>query len=172
MRCPFCRHEDSRVVDSRLNDGGSSVRRRRQCPACGRRFTTYERLGEVRVYVVKKDGRREPFDREKLIRGVTKACEKRPIGREEIGRIVDEVEQVLRDRLNEEVPSSRIGELVMERLRALDEVAYVRFASVYKDFRDAGSFVQEVEGLAQQSAGVEAESEVGETQLSRGVDAA
>ena len=131
------------------------MRRRRQCPACGRRFTTYERLGEVRVYVVKKDGRREPFDREKLIRGVTKACEKRPIGREEIGRIVDEVEQVLRDRLSEEVPSSRIGELVMERLRALDEVAYVRFASVYRKFRDVSEFMDELEAVLRGHRGKE-----------------
>ncbi len=151
MRCPFCQHNDSRVLDSRTSDGDSVVRRRRECPDCGRRFTTYERPGEVRVFVIKKDGRREPFDREKLILGMTKACEKRPIGREQIEQSADAVERQVRDELAEEVASSEIGILVMAQLRELDEVAYVRFASVYKDFRDADSFLKEIESLVRKS---------------------
>ena len=151
MRCPFCQHNDSRVLDSRTSDGDSVVRRRRECPDCGRRFTTYERPGEVRVFVIKKDGRREPFDREKLILGMTKACEKRPISREQIEQSADAVERQVRDELAEEVASSEIGILVMARLRDMDEVAYVRFASVYKDFRDADSFLKEIESLVRKS---------------------
>jgi transcriptional repressor NrdR len=151
MKCPFCQYEDSRVVDSRTGDDGSVVRRRRECPQCHRRFTTYERPGEVRVFVIKKDGRREPFDRAKMILGMTKACEKRPIGRDVIEQAADEVERRIRDELAEEVSSSEIGALVMDKLRAIDEVAYVRFASVYKEFRDADSFLKEVEGLVRKS---------------------
>jgi len=153
MNCPVCRAADSRVVDSRLTEDGCAVRRRRECVQCARRFTTYERLEAPPIFVVKKDGGREPFDREKILAGVTKACEKRPVPREEIERTADEIEQALRDNLATEVPTREIGEMVIERLRALDEVAYVRFASVYKDFRDADSFVQEIEKLS----GVKAE---------------
>jgi transcriptional repressor NrdR len=151
MRCPFCQHNDSRVLDSRTSDGDSVVRRRRECPHCGRRFTTYERPGEVRVFVIKKDGRREPFERNKLILGMTKACEKRPISREQIEQSADAVERQVRDELAEEVASSEVGALVMAQLRDLDEVAYVRFASVYKEFRDADSFLKEVESLVRKS---------------------
>jgi len=151
MKCPFCQHEDSRVIDSRTGEGQSMVRRRRECPECKRRFTTYERPGEVRVFVIKKDGRREPFDRSKMIAGITKACEKRPISREAIEQAADEIERRVRDELAEEVSSAEIGLLVMERLREIDEVAYVRFASVYKEFRDADSFLKEVEGLVRKS---------------------
>jgi transcriptional repressor NrdR len=151
MRCPFCQHNDSRVLDSRTSDGDSVVRRRRECPHCGRRFTTYERPGEVRVFVIKKDGRREPFDREKLILGMTKACEKLPISREQIEQAADAVERQVRDELAEEVVSSEVGALVMAQLRDLDEVAYVRFASVYKEFRDADSFLKEVASLVRKS---------------------
>jgi len=151
MRCPFCQHNDSRVLDSRTSDGDSVVRRRRECPECGRRFTTYERPGEVRVSVIKKDGRREPFDREKLILGMAKACEKRPISREQIEQSADVVERQVRDELAEEVAASVVGALVMAQLRDLDEVAYVRFASVYKEFRDADSFLKEVESLVRKS---------------------
>lgn len=151
MRCPFCQHNDSRVLDSRTSDGDAVVRRRRECPECGRRFTTYERPGEVRVFVIKKDGRREPFDRDKLILGMTKACEKRPISREQIEEAADSVERRVRDELAGEVPASEIGILVMEKLRDLDEVAYVRFASVYKEFRDADSFLKEIESLVRKS---------------------
>jgi len=151
MRCPFCQHADSRVVDSRTGDQGSLVRRRRECPRCHRRFTTYERPGEVRVFVIKKDGRREPFDRAKVIAGMTKACEKRPVSRELIEQVADEVERQIRDELAEEVASSEIGAMVITRLREIDEVAYVRFASVYKEFRDADSFLKEVESLIRKS---------------------
>ncbi len=151
MKCPFCQHEDTRVVDSRTSDDHSVVRRRRECPECRRRFTTYERPGEVRAYVIKKDGRREVFDREKVVAGMTKACEKRPIGRELIEQAADEIEREIRDELAEEVSSSDIGTLVMAKLREIDEVAYVRFASVYKEFHDADSFLKEVEGLVRKS---------------------
>jgi len=148
MKCPYCQFRDSRVVDSRTSDDNSAVRRRRECPECQRRFTSYERVGEVRLYVIKKDGRREPFARVKIVAGMTKACEKRPVSHEAIEQAADGIERQVRDELMEEVPASRIGALVMERLRAMDSVAYVRFASVYKEFRDAHSFVKEVEGLA------------------------
>jgi len=147
MKCPFCQHPDSRVVDSRTSDDNTVVRRRRECPECRRRFTSYERAGEVRLFVVKKDGRREPFDRGKVVLGMTKACEKRPVSRELVEQLADEVERRLRDELSEEVPTSEIGAMVMERLREVDEVAYVRFASVYKEFRDADSFLKEIEDM-------------------------
>jgi transcriptional repressor NrdR len=151
MKCPFCQHDDSRVIDSRTSDDNSMVRRRRECPECKRRFTTYERPGEVRVFVIKKDGRREPFDRSKVVMGITKACEKRPVSRDVIEQIADEIERRIRDELAEEVSTAEIGQLVMEKLRGIDEVAYVRFASVYKEFRDADSFLKEVEGLVRKS---------------------
>ena len=135
------------MLESRTSDDHCAVRRRRECSECLRRFTTYERVGEVRLFVVKKDGRREPFDRGKIAAGLRKACEKRPVSGELIEQAADEIERQVRDELIEEVPTSRIGALVMVRLRALDGVAYVRFASVYKEFRDAQSFVHEVEGL-------------------------
>ncbi len=147
MKCPFCQHRDSRVLDSRTSDDDTVVRRRRECPDCGRRFTTYERPMELRVFVVKKDGRREPFDRAKVIAGMSRACEKRPIGREAIEEAADAIERLVKDQLSEEVPTSQIGGWVMEQLRALDGVAYVRFASVYKEFRDTDSFVKEIESL-------------------------
>src|SRR3990170_4022216 len=147
MKCPFCSHIDSKVIESRTSDEGSTIRRRRECPSCGRRFRTYERVGEIQVFVIKKDGRREPLDRAKLLGGMTKACEKRPISREQLEEAGDEIERRIRDELAEEIPSRRIGELVMEKLRELDEVAYVRFASVYKEFRDADSFLREIAGL-------------------------
>jgi transcriptional repressor NrdR len=148
MKCPYCQNRDSRVVESRTSDDHSAVRRRRECPDCQRRFTTYERVGEVRLFVVKKDGRREPFERVKILTGMVKACEKRPVRGEVLEQAADEIERQVRDELMEEIPTHRIGALVMERLRELDAVAYVRFASVYKEFREPGSFVKEVEGLA------------------------
>lgn len=128
------------------------MRRRRECPECSRRFTTYERPTELPLVVVKKDGQREQFDREKITMGITKACEKRPITREAIERAVDEIERRVRDELAEEVPARHIGTLVMEKLRTMDEVAYVRFASVYKEFHDAGSFLKELELLTRKPA--------------------
>lgn len=152
MICPFCHNSESRVVDSRLADDGAAIRRRRECESCGKRFNTYERSEEVPLFVIKKDGRREPFDRSKIMIGITKACEKRPVSREDIERIAKEIESALRDRLATEIPTREIGELVMQRLRELDEVAYVRFASVYKEFRDVDSFVEEIRSLERQSA--------------------
>jgi len=148
VNCPYCQHHDTRVVDSRVSEEGSAVRRRRECPQCGRRFTTFEHPEEPRIFVIKKDGRRESFDRNKILNGLTRACEKRPVGREQIEVLVEEIERQLRDRLSEEIPSREIGEMVIERLRRLDEVAYVRFASVYKEFADASSFVREIETLS------------------------
>lgn len=137
MQCPYCRCRESRVVDSRT--GGSEIRRRRACERCGGRFTTYERVESCAVRVVKKDGRRELFAREKLAAGVRRACEKRPLATDAVAALVDDVERRVRDLGQAEVPSASIGELVMERLRELDEIAYVRFASVYRAFADVGS---------------------------------
>jgi transcriptional repressor NrdR len=147
MKCPFCEHADSRVLDSRSGEGDQVIRRRRECGDCGRRFTTYERAAEAQVYVIKKDGRREPFDRRKIIAGMTKACEKRSIGREVIEEAADRIARQAREELSDEVPASQIGAWVMEALRRIDDVAYVRFASVYKEFRDTESFVKEVQSL-------------------------
>jgi transcriptional repressor NrdR len=149
MRCPFCSEIESRVLDSRTADEGMVIRRRRECIKCRRRFTTYERYEDPPLYVIKKDGRREVFDRTKLVDGITRACQKRPVSREAIEQVGYEIERALRDTLTDEVSSSRIGDLVMRRLRDLDEVAYVRFASVYKEFHDLSSFVNEIERLFQ-----------------------
>lgn len=147
MKCPFCSEPDTRVVDSRLTDEGSAVRRRRECPRCGRRFTTYERVEEGPLLVVKKDGRREPFSRQKVLAGVMKACEKRPIPVAAMEELVDRVERAVRAQGEPEVSSRFIGELVMDELRRLDAVAYVRFASVYREFQDVTGFVAEIEQL-------------------------
>ncbi|MCG0239334.1 MAG: transcriptional regulator NrdR [Firmicutes bacterium] len=146
MRCPFCGGE-SKVLESRPVDEGMATRRRRECLACGRRFTTMERVEEAPLVVVKKDGRREAFDRNKILAGVLRACEKRPVRIEDLERLVMEVEAELREGLEREVPSARIGELVMERLRHLDGVAYVRFASVYRQFKDVKEFREQLERL-------------------------
>ena len=153
MHCPFCREPDSKVVDSRVLEDGTGVRRRRECLACGERFTTYERAEEIPLYVVKKDGRREPFERTKLLTGLTRACEKRPIPRETIEHWADEISGILRDGMAREVRSSAVGELVMERLKAADPVAYLRFASVYREFRDLEAFLREIENLGQGAGG-------------------
>lgn len=147
MKCPYCAFADSRVLDSRPAEEGTTVRRRRECGGCARRFTTYERLDEEPLMVVKKDGRREPFDRKKLVSGLAKACQKRPVSREEIDVAVNNIERRLRSTAASEVDSSIVGEQVMDMLRKLDEVAYVRFASVYREFHDARSFVAEIEKL-------------------------
>jgi len=159
MRCPYCTYEDSRVLDSRTGEDGGVVRRRRECPECKRRFTTYERVGEVRLMVVKKDGRREPFDAAKIVQGMAKACEKRPIAREQLQQAVEEIERRIKDELGDEVTATEIGDIVLGKLREMDGVAYVRFASVYKEFDDAESFLREVEGLAagEEGEGVEPE---------------
>ncbi len=147
MRCPFCLHLDSKVLDSRQTEEGGSIRRRRDCTACHRRFTTYERVDEMPFLVVKKDGRREPFSRTKILNGIMRACEKRPISLETIEQAVDEIEREVRSSLEREITSTYIGELVMDKLRAIDDVAYVRFASVYRQFKDVDSFIQEVQQL-------------------------
>jgi len=149
LRCPICHAEDTRVIETRASEEQGTIRRRRECQECRRRFTTYERYEDPPLYVIKKDGRREVFNREKLVEGITRACQKRPISRETIEQVGYDIERVLRDELADENPSSYLGDLVMRRLRDLDEVAYVRFASVYKEFRDLGSFVQEIERLFQ-----------------------
>jgi transcriptional repressor NrdR len=148
MRCPFCGHLEDRVVDSREAQEGQATRRRRECIGCGRRFTTYERIEEILPQVVKKDGRRERFDRKKIGEGLHIACRKRPVSAEQIEEIVTAVERKLQELGEKEIPSTVIGETVVERLKALDPVAYVRFASVYRDFRDVGEFMTELEGLA------------------------
>lgn len=147
MHCPFCSADDTRVVDSRPSAAGGEVRRRRVCDRCGRRFTTVERWERRPVQVVKKDGRREPFDRAKIVRGLRTACEKRPVAEAEIERLVDEVEAEVREGAEREIPSRVVGDAVMRRLRALDEVAFVRFASVYRQFGDLERFYDELRRL-------------------------
>jgi transcriptional repressor NrdR len=144
MKCPFCSHDDTRVVDSRLGKEGNNIRRRRECVACERRFTTYERVEETLPLVIKKDGRREAFDRQKIISGIQRACEKRPVSIATIEKVVDQMELTLQESGEKEVAASRIGEAVMEALQSLDEVAYVRFASVYRQFRDINEFMAEL----------------------------
>ena len=152
MRCPYCGHHQDRVVDSREAQEGLVTRRRRECLGCKGRFTTYERIEEVLPQVVKKDGRREPFDRAKIVEGVATACQKRPISAEQIEGLVAGVERQLQDLGEREIRTTVIGEAVMQRLRTLDEVAYVRFASVYRAFRDVGEFMAELQGLARKGS--------------------
>jgi transcriptional repressor NrdR len=144
MKCPFCSHDDTRVVDSRLGKEGNNIRRRRECVECERRFTTYERVEETLPLVIKKDGRREAFDRQKIISGIQRACEKRPVSIATIEKLVDQMELSLQESGEKEIPASRIGEYIMEALQSLDEVAYVRFASVYRQFRDINEFMSEL----------------------------
>ena len=147
MRCPYCENEDSKVIDSRHTEDGKAIRRRRECEKCGRRFTTYEKVEEMIMMVVKKDGSRQAFDRNKLLNGIIRACEKRPVSIADMEKIVDDIERGLNNMMEKEVDSNFIGELVMDQLKDLDEVAYVRFASVYRQFTDVNTFVQEVEKL-------------------------
>jgi len=147
MRCPYCGHLEDRVVDSREAQEGQATRRRRECLGCARRFTTYERIEDVLPQVVKKDGRREAFDRAKIVEGVATACQKRPVSAEQIEALVEGVERQVQELGEREIRTTVIGEAVMQRLRRLDEVAYVRFASVYRAFRDVAEFMSELEGL-------------------------
>ena len=147
MKCPFCSHLEDKVVDSRAVQEGGAIRRRRECLRCGRRFTTYEHVEDVPLMVIKKDGRREPFDRKKLLAGLVKACEKRPVGLERLEGVADTIERLLQNDLDKEVRSSQIGEIVMQQLHDLDEVAYVRFASVYRQFKDINQFMGELKDL-------------------------
>ena len=147
MRCPFCGHLEDKVVDSREAKDGDAIRRRRECLECGRRFTSYERIDEIPYMVVKKDGRRETFDRNKIMSGLMRACEKRPISTAQLEDIVDEVEKEVQDSLDREVSTSEIGKIIMRRLKSLDKVAYVRFASVYLEFEDVSAFMTELKAL-------------------------
>ncbi len=142
MRCPFCGYNEDKVVDSRESNEFDAIRRRRECLKCGKRFTTYERTEEIPLMVVKKDGRREPFDRKKILAGLIKACEKRPVALEQVESLVDEIERELLRQDQKEINSRRVGEIIMAKLPAIDEVAYVRFASVYREFRDINQFMQ------------------------------
>lgn len=147
MRCPYCSSLDNKVVDSRIGKEGDSIRRRRECLKCEGRFTTYERVEEILPSVIKKDGRREPFERLKILNGLKKACEKRPVSVEALEKTVDDIEKSLQERGLKEIPSSVIGEEVMNRLHDIDEVAYVRFASVYRSFKDINEFMKELKEL-------------------------
>jgi transcriptional repressor NrdR len=147
MRCPFCRDLENRVVDSRLGKDGDAIRRRRHCEHCGRRFTTYERVEEALPMVVKKDGRREPFERAKIVNGLKRACEKRPVSVDTIEALTDKLERQLQESGEKEITSRALGEAVMRELHELDGVAYVRFASVYRSFRDVREFMRELEDL-------------------------
>ncbi|MCI6908955.1 MAG: transcriptional regulator NrdR [Clostridiaceae bacterium] len=147
MKCPFCGYTDSRVVDSRPADDDSSIRRRRECLSCKQRFTTFEVIEHVQLVVIKSDGSRQAFDRSKLLNGLLKACEKRPVPLRRLEEIVDDIEQQLQNGLEREVESRRIGELAMDKLRSVDEIAYIRFASVYRRFQDISSFMDELNAL-------------------------
>ncbi|MFH1782947.1 MAG: transcriptional regulator NrdR [Candidatus Omnitrophota bacterium] len=147
MKCPFCGHDEDKVIDSRSSEEGRSIRRRRECLNCKRRFTTYENIEETSLMVIKKDGRRESFDRKKILSGIKKACEKRPISTQHLEELVDKIEYTLQSKFEKEVDASQVGELIMELLYDLDEVAYVRFASVYRQFKDINQFMKELKGL-------------------------
>ena len=152
MRCPSCGHEEDKVVDSRATKENSAVRRRRECLNCGQRFTTYEYIEQTPVIVVKKDGRREHFSREKILNGLLRACQKRPVSRETLDKVVNEVERTVCSKVRDEIPSTEIGNEVMNRLATLDQVAYVRFASVYRDFKDVTQFLDELRNLLEKKA--------------------
>ena len=150
MTCPFCGHREDKVIDSRESQQGELIRRRRECLKCARRFTTYERIDEIPYMVIKKDGRREKFDRQKVMNGLLRACEKRPIGMSKLADIIDVVESRIAENPDRELSTTAIGEILMERLAALDKIAYVRFASVYRDFQDVEAFFRELKEMMQQ----------------------
>jgi transcriptional repressor NrdR len=147
MKCPFCNFSDSKVVDSRPDKGGAAIRRRRECESCGKRFTTHERVEEVLPLVTKRDGRREPFERMKLVNGIQKACEKRPVSVETIEKMVDRLETRMQESGEREIPTTMLGEWIMSELHGVDQVAYVRFASVYRSFKDINEFMEELQDL-------------------------
>mgnify|MGYP001575715065 CR=1 FL=1 len=147
MKCSYCGYKEDKVIDSRATAEDSAIRRRRQCLKCGRRFTTYEYIEEVSLMIIKKDGTRCPFDRKKILAGIMKACEKRPISLDKMEEVVTQVERAIQKKFDREVSSSRVGELVMEKLKLLDDVAYVRFASVYRQFKDVGQFMEELKDI-------------------------
>ncbi len=147
MRCPSCHYKDTNVVDSRMNSDGTSIRRRRKCPKCEERFTTYEYIEQVPLMVVKRDGRRQPFDHSRILNGIMKACEKRPVSVDQIESMVDDIERIIRKKYDQEINAKDIGEMIMDRLSVIDEVAYVRFASVYRQFRDVNQFMAELQNI-------------------------
>ncbi|ADQ40997.1 ATP-cone domain protein [Caldicellulosiruptor acetigenus I77R1B] len=147
MRCPFCGYEDSKVVDTRPTDEGRIIKRRRECLKCQKRFTTYEKVERQPILVIKKDNRREEFDRNKILNGIIKACQKRPVSIEQMNKIVDEIENEIYNSMREEISSREIGEMVMEKLKKIDEISYVRFASVYRQFKDINTFIEELQKL-------------------------
>ena len=150
MKCPYCNEADTKVIDSRPADDGSSIRRRRQCERCGKRFTTYEKLETMPLMVIKKDNSREAYDRSKIEAGIIQSCHKRPVSTQQINSVIDEIENRVFNMEEKEVPTSVIGELVMDKLKELDEVAYVRFASVYREFKDVNTFMEELAKLLKQ----------------------
>ncbi|MEI6132350.1 MAG: transcriptional regulator NrdR [Bacillota bacterium] len=147
MRCPYCSNEEDKVIDSRPTDEGYAIRRRRECIGCQKRFTTYEKVEDMPLMVIKKDQSRQPFSREKLLRGLEKACEKRPVSRSQLEKIVDEIEGRIYGTLHKEISVSEVGEMIMDRLKLLDDVAYVRFASVYRQFKDISTFLDELQKM-------------------------
>ncbi len=153
MKCPACGFKDTKVIDSRENAEGTSIRRRRECLKCEKRFTTHEYVEQVSLMIVKRDGRRQPYDRARVINGITKACEKRPVSVDQIENVAVDIERSIQKKYDREAPSTAIGELIMEKLYTLDEVAYVRFASVYRQFRDVSHFMKEIEGILERGKG-------------------
>ncbi|MDI3540997.1 MAG: transcriptional repressor NrdR [Thermosediminibacterales bacterium] len=151
MKCPYCGFNESKVIDSRPTEEGTAVRRRRECLDCQQRFTTYEKIEEVPLIVIKKDGSREIFKREKILKGIIKACEKRPISLKTLEKVADDVEKELKNTMEREITSEQIGEMVMEYLKDIDEVAYVRFASVYREFKDVNTFMEELKKILQEN---------------------
>lgn len=147
MKCPFCEYSESKVIDSRPVDEGASIRRRRECLKCEKRFTTYEQIESVPLIVIKKDGKREVFNRQKLINGILRACEKTPVSFSQVENLVSEIESHMHNQLDKEISTTQIGELVMARLKKINDVAYVRFASVYREFKDVNTFIEEVKQL-------------------------
>ncbi|MFW5648466.1 MAG: transcriptional regulator NrdR [Candidatus Alkaliphilus sp. MAG34] len=153
MKCPFCSHQESKVVDSRPTDEGQAVRRRRECMLCAKRFTTYEKIDEIPLIVVKKNGNREPYDKNKILNGVIKSCEKRPVSLQDIEKLVDGIERQLYNTMEREITTELIGNLVIDKIKELDEVAYVRFASVYREFKDINTFMDEVKKILNEKSG-------------------
>lgn len=147
MKCPFCNKENTKVIDSRPAEDNNSIRRRRQCDECGKRFTTYEKVETIPLIVIKKDDKREPYDREKIEAGIVRSCHKRPVSINQINELVDEVENLIFNREEKEVSSAKIGEIVMDKLKSFDSVAYVRFASVYREFKDVSTFMDELKKI-------------------------
>jgi transcriptional repressor NrdR len=147
LRCPFCSHQESKVVDSRSTDENKTIRRRRECLGCGKRYTTYEKVEDIPILVVKRDLSRENFDKQKIVNGILIACQKRPVSRKQVEDIAEDIEKEISNKMITEIETKQIGEMIMERLKPIDEISYVRFASVYREFKDINTFLQEIESL-------------------------